>query len=348
MTTTTPLDGDANDNTSPRPKSRRSGLLQTIAGYLIAAIALAWVFHGVDFKIIAGNFSHVNWPLAFVGMATDVGRYIVQSFRWTLLIHPFGKIRVSKAFQALYAGVFLNMVLPLRIGEAARGYLASHYSGAPFPALVSSLFVEYLIDGLWLALSIGAVALFVPLPPNVGTAARVLGAAIIVAAGAFAVLVFRPRKKFAADRHAHHWRPVAATLAFIDKLRDGLHVIGRSRQFIISSLISSVDLVFHILAFWLVMRAYGISLPFSEAAAVLLFVFVGVIIPNAPSNVGTFQILCVIGLMAFGIDKNTATGFSVLVFVLINIPHIIIGYIAFSRSGQTLYGIRSKVSRFKA
>jgi hypothetical protein len=100
-------------------------------------------------------------------------------------------------------------------------------------------------------------------------------------------------------------------------------------------------------AFWIIMRAFGIHLPLLIACAIVLFVFVGLIIPNAPSNVGSFQFLCVIALMAVGIDKTQATGFSLLVFVLVSIPQMTIGAIAFAASGKTLSEIKKEVRRLR-
>jgi len=59
------------------------------------------------------------------------------------------------------------------------------------------------------------------------------------------------------------------------------------------------------------MRAYGLGLSFWVGAAVFLILHFGTALPNAPSNVGTYQFFTVLGLTLFGIDKTTATGFSV-------------------------------------
>lgn len=340
------------DQSGKKEATPSSGIARTIAGYLIAAGALFWVFHDVNFPLLKKEFSDIRWPLAFLGMIVDVGRYVTQSVRWNLLLRSLGKISVAKTFQALYAGIFLNLVFPLRIGEIARAYLASRYCCVRFPSIVSSLFAEYLFDGIWLALAIGVIAMFVPLPKEVVGSARVLGAVILLALCLFLVLLFYKKrltlsKNFVNRSGVFSVKPVYDIFLFFHRIRNGLQTIGRSRFFLLSFAISCIDLGFHLLAFWIVMVAYGIHLPFFSAAAVLLFVFVGVIIPNAPSNVGTFQFLCVVGLMAMGIDKTQASGFSVLVFVMVNIPQVIIGWLAFSKSGHTLFEIRQTIGSLK-
>jgi hypothetical protein len=136
--------------------------------------------------------------------------------------------------------------------------------------------------------------------------------------------------------------------SFIRIMRTSIRLIGRSGVFWIAFVVSAFDIIFHIAAFWIILIAYGINLPLITAAAILLFVFVGLIIPNAPSNVGSFQFLCVLGLLAFGVDKSSAGGFSMLFFILVNIPQVAIGWIMFSRSGESLHGIKKRLAALRS
>jgi glycosyltransferase 2 family protein len=340
---------------SSNPSKKRilnSRTLRSAGGYAVAVIALYWVFHDIKFSMLTREFTHVKWELALLGMCIDVGRYMTQSIRWRLLMLPVGRISIGRTFQALYAGIFLNLLLPLRMGEVARVHLASHFSGARFPTIVSSVFAEYLIDGVWLAVGIGAVALAVPLPKDVLIAARLLGIAVLVAVSAFIFFLFYKKEEtYCPDANGqerrHPWKPLRFLVSFLDTIRRGIMLIGRSPLFWPAFAVSAFDIGFHIVAFWIIMISYGINLSFITAAGILLFVFVGLIIPNAPSNVGSFQFLCVLGLLAFGIDKTTASGFSVLFFVLVNIPQVVIGWIAFSRSGEKLYEIRHHIASLR-
>lgn len=319
-------------------------------GYSIAACALIWVFHGINPGVLLREYAAINWPLALFGMVFDIGRYISQSVRWKLLLSSFCDISVFKTLRALYAGVFLNMVFPLRVGEVARAYIVSRSTCARFSSALSSLFVEYLFDGIWLASGIGIAALLVPLPPQITGAARILGLIILLAAAFFCLLVFReikPIERFAASAGLIRG-PLFRFMRLVHKIHVSIQALGKSRFFAMSFFLSGLNLVFHMGAFWIIMRAYGIHLPLATACAVVLFVFVGLIVPNAPSNVGSFQFLCVIALMAVGIDKTQATGFSLLVFVLVSIPQMTIGSIAFASSGKTLSEIKKEVRRLRA
>jgi hypothetical protein len=329
-------------------RSVKKSVYGTVAGYLLAAAALFWVFHDVNFGVLRREISHVNWLLACAGVAVDTGRYVAQSIRWSLLIRPVGRISLARTFQSLYAGIFINLLLPLRIGEFVRAYLASRFSSASFPSIMSTIITEYLIDGVWLASGIGAIALVAPLPPQVANPARILGVVVLAAVGAFIFFVARPyRASDGKPAKTVRAKSLRFVFSFVATMRGSIRLIGRSRAFWVAFVVSSLDIAFHVVAFWMILLAYGITLPLVTATAILLFVFVGLIIPNAPSNVGSFQFLCVLGLLAFGVDKTTASGFSVLFFILVNIPQVVVGWIMFSYSGQRLYDIRSKFASFR-
>jgi glycosyltransferase 2 family protein len=335
--------------------SRRSkkSVYGTIAGYLLAVAALFWVFHDVNFSVLKRDIAHVNWLLAFLGVGVDMGRYFAQSLRWCLIIRPLARISFSRTFQSLYAGIFLNLLLPFRMGEFARVFLASRYSGADFPSVFSTILTEYLVDGIWLAVGIGAIALAVPLPRQIAAPAHVLGVVVLCAVAAFVFFVVTTKDTkvtpVAQEQGSRNlWKLFLFLFSFVGAMRVGIRRIGRSGVFWPAIFISIFDLVFHAVAFWIILIAYGINLPLITATAILLFIFVGLIVPNAPSNVGSFQFLCVLGLLAFGVDKTSAGGFSVLFFILVNIPQVVIGWVMFSRSGESLHDIRGKLASLRS
>ena len=96
------------------------------------------------------------------------------------------------------------------------------------------------------------------------------------------------------------------------------------------------------------MVAYGLSLQFWSGVVVALIIIIGTVIPNAPSNIGSFQFFCVVGLTLFGVDKTAAAGFSLVSFALLTIPLWVIGFIALGFSGMTLSGIRKELSLLRS
>jgi uncharacterized protein (TIRG00374 family) len=329
-----------------KPASR---LIKSVFGYLVAAVCLVWVFHDTHAERLLEHIAVINWGWVALAIVVDILSYVCQGWRWQLLLRPVGDVSVLRATQAIYAGLFTNEVVPLRIGELVRAYLVSRWVSERFAAVIPSMAVERLFDGIWLAVAIGLTAMFIPLPKNLLEAGDILGVIVLIATGLFAYAVFRQRK--APAEHAAHqssgWKPLQMISSFIKHLASGLQAISTSRFVYLAFGLSLLFLVLQGFAFWLILWAYGLRLSFWMGFVVLLIVHLGTAIPNAPANVGTYQFFCVVGLTLFGVDKTLATGFSLVVFVLLTVPLWIIGFLALSRSGMTLSAIRNEISTLR-
>jgi uncharacterized protein (TIRG00374 family) len=325
---------------------RYAGALKAALGYGIAALCLLWVFH--DFKI--GELVHsaktISWWWVFGAVVFDTLSYLCQGMRWSLLLHPVGRISILRATQAVYAGLFVNEILPMRAGEVLRTYLVSRWISARFAAVVTSILVERFFDGIWLALAFGITVLGVPLPRYLIDAEEVLGFGILAATAVFSYLVFYRRDPITVSgSHAHcRFVPIRWACHLISKIAGGIRLIGRSRFLYTAFGISLFLLAGQMLSYWFVMRACGLELSFWHGAAIFLIVHVGTAIPSAPSNLGTYQFFTVVGLTLFGIDKATSAAFSVVVFLVLTLPLWAIGLWAFSRLGLSLKGIRTEIA----
>jgi len=311
---------------------------RNVIGYLFAGACLVWVFHDVGFGEMFRNIGSMNWWYIGAAIGFDIAGYVCQGWRWALLLHPKGRLSALRATQAIYAALFVNEILPLRAGEALRIHLVSRWLGMRYAVIISSVLVERFFDGIWLALAAAAAVLLVPLPRFLVDAEEILAAIMVLSTVLFVYLVMRKQRTGGEAVPVSGLR--GAVSRIIGSLASGVKEIGRSRYFYASLGGSGGLLAFQILAFWLVLRAYGIPLPFWQGAAVVLILHLGTAIPSAPSNLGTYQFFTVVGLTQFGVEKTIATGFSVVVFLILTIPLWVIGVYAFGRAGLTLPMIR--------
>ncbi|MGH7495463.1 MAG: flippase-like domain-containing protein [bacterium] len=328
---------------------RRTSAPNGIMDYLFVKLFLhaTWVFHDIHVERLWQSFLGINWCLIVAAVFFDILSYYCQGLRWELLLRPQGKISSLRTTQAIYAGLFTNEIVPLRPGELVRAYLVSRWLPARFVTVIPSMAVERMFDGVWLALAIAIAASFVPLPKNLLEAEEILGLVVLIAISLFVYLVFgkhraREERQSAATPG---WKSRRVIIRFLENLRGELRNIGTSPYAYISFGVSVLILVFQIIAFWLVMITCGLPLSLWAGAVILLIVHIGTAIPNAPSNVGTYQFFSVLGLQLFGIDKTPAAGFSVVVFMVLTIPLWVLGLLALVRSDMTLHFIRSEISK---
>jgi uncharacterized protein (TIRG00374 family) len=322
--------------------TRRGRHLKALAGYIIAAVCLGWVIRDLEFASMWARVQQLQWAPLALAIAVDILSYVVQGFRWRLLLRPVGRLSWFDATQAIYAGLFASEVLPMRPGELLRAYAVARRLSTDVAAVLPSVMVERLFDGVWLAIGVGLTGMLLPLPHDLLRAGDLLGLLILAATGLFlyAVLGEGGTHAVVVGHEVRGARPRPAIVARLNELRLGARRIGRRRQTYFAFGLSLTLLMGQILAFWLVMRAYRLEVNLGVAAATLIVVHLGTAIPNAPGNVGTYQFFCVVGLMLFGVDKGVAGGFSVVVFVVLTLPLWLLGSLALARMGIALRVLR--------
>jgi hypothetical protein len=323
---------------------RKRSLLLRIVGYTVAIGSLIWVLR--DFHVVRAvhDMANADWRLVLVGMVLDVLSYGFQAIRWKLLLTPFGKVRTTRSVRSIFAGLFANLVFPLRPGEFLRSYLLSNSEGIGLGRVLGSVGVERFVDLVIATAGLGIVSLVVTLPRRFDRAADTLGIIILALLIVVVALVFYIEFRLGrgkAQKKAEHRVPGRVMQAMIV-----LHAMGTAPSFYPAVAVSLMIPFCQAMALWVLMHSYGLRLSFMAAVVVLLVINLGVSLPNAPANVGSYQFFCVLGLSIFQINKSRATGFSIFAFIALTLPFVFLGFAALLRSGLSLRSMREKVSSF--
>lgn len=331
-----------------REPSQRSRIL-LILGYGLSIICFVWVLR--DFHIVKAwrQIETADWRWVLVGMGFDVLSYVVQAIRWKFLLTPFGKVRLTTAIRAVYAGLFANLVFPLRPGEVLRSYIVTDSEDISIGRVLGSVGVERLIDLVIATASLGVASLLlsgssVHLPRSLQRAADILGVVTLVLVSVLLSLILWLEFKLGTNpqlsRGRHHLpgRFMAALT--------GLHAMGTAPSFYLAVLASIAIPGCQVFGLWAMMKSFGngVSLSFVEAVVVLLVINLGVSLPNAPANFGSYQFFCVLGVSIFNVEKSVAANFSFFAWVTLNLPFALLGFIALLRSGMSLRSMREQVS----
>ena len=300
--------------------------------------SLIWVFHGVNLREMLSSILSLDWRYVSIAVLCDLTVYVVHGWRWNTLLEPVARLGLWRTVQAIYIGLFANEILPLRTGELIRCYLLAHWNNMHLSVVIASAAIERILDGFWMVAAFLITASFLTLPRYLVDGVQIMAAILIAAAILLAFVIFHKGHAHAVVRESR-W---AATLRHVV---EGLHTMGKGRTFSRATLISLLYLLLQIIPVWALMRGYEMDLSIGAAAAVLIIVRIGTVVPNAPGNVGLYQATCVLALSLFGVDKTTATGFAFVMFVALTLPLLLGGALAVTLTGLDIHEIRHRAHK---
>jgi uncharacterized membrane protein YbhN (UPF0104 family) len=313
------------------PQSQRTRWVVLILINLASLACLVWALHDVSFADLKDDFATIDyWWVALAG-AVELSVYLWQAVRWRLVLRPVVMLGFRQAVRAIFVGLFTSEVLPFRGGEAVRCFLVTRWTKLPFSVSVASVLIERVFDGIWLWLGLWLSLMYVELPKKLGYVNDGLGLFVLGGTVILALALFRPHPS-RSTLHRPRWRHHLAVLM------DDLAQIGHSRYLYFALLQSVPYLLLQVIPIWAAFQAYGFDdLGLGAAFALMLILRLSSIVPQAPANLGLFQILTKEFLeRAYNADPSEAARFSLVLWGVIKVTPLIAGFIALAITGAKI------------
>jgi len=283
--------------------------------------------------------------------------YYIRGWRWVVLLAPVKKCRFNSLFPTLLIGFMMNNVLPARLGEFIRAYLNGKKENISSSASLATIILERLFDGLTMVLVLSFALKFGHLPLDPSTLDPGIQTAIelspYVFGAAFALLFLLILFQGAADRAARTLTSLAPAKIrpLLEKLAttflQGLHILKSPKEsfWVLSASVAAWTCEFT--CFYLVAVGYHLAPPitFFTAALLMAIVNLAILIPNAPGGIGIFELVGVLLLAPMGIAKESATGYMLLVHLVVLVPITLWGLYHFFREGLSLEQLEREKSQ---
>jgi len=295
------------------------------------------------------------WLAVTVVLATLT--FPLRTVRWRLILRDAGgqSFPWIPMWRATAIGFMANNLLPARVGELARAYIASRELPARFTTALASVGVERVFDGLVL-LGLMALAIAAPsFPAHTDLGGVALSRIATGAAAAFgttlvlALLVAHRPEPWLRALRALTNRLLPSRMAdrvthMAEGIVGGLAVLKHPARF--------GAVVAWSLALWLVnaaafaacVRAFGLTVPVEGALLLQGVIAVGVAFPSSPSGAGVFEAATRVTLVAYGVDPERAVAYALTYHVTTFVPIVLLGLHSLS---QIHLGLR-ELGRAKA
>src|SRR5580692_10361094 len=127
--------------------SKRSGIFGAVT-IVLSLACLAWALHGLSWSELWEDIRDLDWRWVAVACLADVAVYVIQGWRWSLLLRPVGPASLGSSVRAIFVGLFASEVFPLRAGELIRCFLQARWTQIPVSVTLASALIERIFDGL--------------------------------------------------------------------------------------------------------------------------------------------------------------------------------------------------------
>jgi uncharacterized membrane protein YbhN (UPF0104 family) len=298
--------------------SRRARLL---LGLALSVIFVALTVSRVDLGEVGRALGRVD-PRGLVLAAGFVGlEFVARSIRWRRLLSPLAPVPLAQTGAYLANGYFATRMLPARLGDLARAFLAGRAFGLPRLTVLGTIVIERLADGLFILAAVVVLGVALTEGGAVLIDPRWIGALAAIGVAGLVVLIVILRSPGGGRLKALLRLIVARLVRGADAIRTPAGLAEVSGLTILAYGIS-------VLTFSAVASAAGVDLSLAQCALAMGGVALSTSIPAAPGSIGTYEFVGVTILTSLGLPAGTALAVILLVHLEVTIPLSILGLVA--------------------
>jgi glycosyltransferase 2 family protein len=329
-----------------------------LLGIVVSVATLAYALNGVDFRALGAEFVAGNYLFVLPAFAFVVLGLALRAMRWRALLND--RMAFIHSFHILNIGQFLNSILPLRLGEVTRGFLATRLNPpiSVFTAL-STVVVERLVDVIAVVVLIVVALLIAPITREIETAARVSGTLSII--GLVVLALFAARPSLAHTLLNLVLRIIPALERFhlrnlAERVLDGIAPLGSLRGAALTIFWSALAWISSVVTTFILMSVFYERPTWNAALLMTSIASLAIALPAVPGSVGPFEAAMVLGLTVGGmVEPNNpqqqarAVACSVLIHIVSTGSYAFLGVIGLGQErisfGEVLRSVRQLASR---
>ncbi|MBC8145767.1 MAG: flippase-like domain-containing protein, partial [bacterium] len=291
------------------------------------AFVVAAVWYGmarVDWPALWDAIASANAMWIFAAVVATLASHLIRAHRWRLLIADGMRIPLRAAFSATIIGYMFNNIIP-RSGELARPWVLARRESRPLSAMIASIVVERIIDGVTLAVIVVVLAVtgreiverLLPEYTAVG-----LIAAITIPVVALVVAIVLAVRTTLGESFLNligRWIPakvIARLRIVLADFKAGAHV-GNARSGSMVAVYAVLIWLGYALGVYFGFLAFGFDMTYGLGAQAALMVLgitsIGITIAPTPGAFLVYHSFCIAVLtVVFGVPDEPATAFALV------------------------------------
>ncbi len=252
-----------------------------------------------------------------------------RTWRWHYMLRPVKAVSLPRLFPVVCIGYMGNNIYPARAGELLRAYVLRHREAISVSASLATIIVERIFDGLVMLLFVFIGLPLTPIPQGWRSLVVLFSLLFLGALGVFFIIAASPQRSQA----LYNWlidrllpqRFRGPVRGIADRFLEGLHCLRSGQDVAMIFATSIVVWLAETVKYWFVMHAFDFVVPFYVLMLMNGVVNLATTIPSAPGYVGTFDAPGIEILDTFGVNRDIATAYTLVLHFALWLPITVLG-----------------------
>ena len=137
-------------------------------GGLVGLVTLAWVLRRFDLDRFLTLLAGAKWHYLVIMVLTIAGEQFVRAWKWRQLLYALRPVGTLQLFGAIMAGYLIASLVPFGAGTVARSWLIARRENIKLAAVLPSVALDRLTDGVVFACLVPIALLSVIFPDPTG------------------------------------------------------------------------------------------------------------------------------------------------------------------------------------
>jgi uncharacterized protein (TIRG00374 family) len=317
---------------SLQPQRTNVRLLQIAAGLGCTLFFLVLALYRVQLGAVGAALASADPLWIGAAMLIYAGNLALRAWRWQVILRPVAAIPYAFVARALLVGYGLNAVMPARLGELFRAEFFKKTFGLSRVWGLTSIVIERLFDGIMVVCCLALGLLFAAAAkPNasllfnlLATGSAVFGAVLLAAFCLSGSMMPRIVRRF------------PGLSARLTMMQQGLEILRTWRTLQVIA-ITMMIYVPDALTLWLLVKAVGLTLGFSDTLVLLGAASLSTLVPSGPAFLGTLQFAYALAVEFAGGTRALGIAAATLAQLFVLLPLALIAAAILLHSSGTVF-----------
>jgi uncharacterized protein (TIRG00374 family) len=292
----------------------------------VLLLTLVWFARTLNWTEAWNAVRTTSVPVLIAATIVNLLSLLLKALRWWVFLRPVGVTSFPLTLRATFAGAALNNILIANSGEAARAIVISRAARVPSEKVLATLALDRLFEIVGYVLMLALSVSLFTLPPRFAQMRWIAAAALV---SMIALLWYLVRHPAGAELPRLEGESLLRRAKrYVRNLFRTMASISTGPRVAWTLAISVLVWALQVTTYHLTARAAHFDISLVGTIAGILAVNLGFATRATPGNVGVFQMMYAMSAVAFGMDRDQATGVAFLIQIQQIVPITIIGLVA--------------------